>query len=73
MPLFVIGHTKGDELKKEQIAIKSFINRKLRSFKDLLWLQRGYESLINVYSRVLMDQPESREAVGIILENMDIL
>jgi len=36
-------------------------------------VQRGYESLINVYSRVLMDQRESREAVGIILENMDIL
>ena len=61
-------------MKKEQIAmIKSFINRKLSSFKDLLQIQRGNESLINVYSRVLMDQRESREAVGIILENMDIL
>jgi len=64
---------KGEKLKKEQIAIKSFINRKLNSFKDLLRLQREYESLIDAYSKLLLDHPESREAVGYILENMEIL
>jgi len=64
---------KGEKLKKEQIAIKSFINRKLNSFKDLLRLQREYESLIDVYSKLLLDHPESREAVGYMLENMEIL
>jgi len=64
---------KGEKLKKEQIAIKSFINTKIDSFEDLLRLQREYESLIGVYSKLLMDHPESREAVGFILENMEIL
>jgi len=64
---------KGEKLKKEHIAIKTFINRKLNSFKDLLRLQREYDSLIDAYSKLLLDRPESRKAVRYILGNVEIL
>jgi len=63
----------GDPLKKQIIAINDFINIKLNVFEDLARIQNDYESLIEVYLRVLVDQPESRAAVIVVLENVEIL
>ena len=63
----------GDPLKKQIIAINDFINIKLNVFEDLVRIQNDYESLIEVYLRVLVDQPESRAAVIVVLENVEIL
>jgi len=63
----------GDTLKKEHIAIHHFIDTHLSIFDDLLRIQSDYEKLINVYSRILVDQPESRAAVSVVMENMELL
>ena len=63
----------GDRLAREKIAFDDFMDLKLEQFDDLVRLQSEYDRLLEKYSRVLSDVVESREAVEIVLRNMELL
>jgi len=64
---------KGETLTKELIAFNDFIDRRLNKFEDLTQLHGDYESLIEKYSRLLVDEPESRAATATLLHNMELM
>jgi len=63
----------GKKLKKESIIVNDFIDTKLKVFEDLSRLQLDYLRLIDIYARLLKDEPESRNAVNILFTNMKLL
>ena len=64
---------RGEPLLREKIAFEDFIPLKLDEFDDLMQLHEHLKTLWDYYSRLLTDQPESREAVMVLLYNMEIM
>ena len=63
----------GEPLTKESIVVINFIDRRLKIFGDLIRLHNAYDSLIEIYSRLLVDQPVSHAAVASVLQNMELM
>ena len=64
---------KGEDFQQEKIIFGNFIDRNLESFDHLNRIQHDYELLLEKYSRVLVDTPESRSAVECLLHNLELL
>ena len=64
---------QGKALTRERIAFDDFIDLHLKFFKDLIRLHDAYDKLLGKYSRVLSDVIESRDAVEVVLRNMELL
>lgn len=64
---------EGEPLANEKIVFGSFIDLRLRTFQDLIRIHKDYEKLIEKYSRLLTDQPESRAAAKELQRNMESL
>ena len=62
---------KGEVMTREVIAFHDFINVRVRKFEDLVRLHDDYTMLYERYSRVLVDEPESRAAVLGLLKNVE--
>ena len=63
----------GDTLTKEKIAINDFIDLKLVQFEDLVRINNAYDRLLDIYSRILTDEIESRDTVKVVLQNLETL
>lgn len=63
----------GDVLKKEKNTFDYFIDLRLKRYYDLDRLNREYERLLEKYSRLLVDEEESRVAVEVVLRNLEVL
>jgi len=64
---------KGKQLNNETTDITGSVDLSLYGFADLVRLHEEFERLLQLYSRVFSDQPESRKALKVMLKNLEIL
>ena len=64
---------RGRVLTKEKNVFDDFMDLTLKRYDDLVRLHHDYETMLEKYTRVLMDEVESRVAVECVLRNMEIL
>ena len=61
----------GEAMTREVIVFHDFINVTVNKFEDLVRLHGDYNKMYERYSRVLLDEPESRSAMFVLLKNVE--